>query len=358
MHHAAARSAIVRILAGDGFAERAIALVQAVRLHDRPDCPDELRRRAIEACLADPVDAAAPYVHPLNQQPVPNEPGDLCRQLAPALVAHPADPASGAAALWALANLWPHVGADERALLRTRFLNSLAGRRSDAAATLTAFQLREWQKKVPTSFGSQAPSVASLRGILEVQDPLESYLLLAEHLGTAVDIQTLCWVLGSLAVQLIQANHDRSGRIAATLQGLTACERLAPLVPIEHLVTVISQLAHRLWWLRARGRLSPVRTSLDQTQRPYGSALASGDITIAQRAARALVAQHPGRFWDDTWRAVGELLGTGGRHGRVLALIDAAHWRAGEGLVSGDDAAAIAAVLADEFYRRQPPTMG
>lgn len=356
MHHASARVAITRILSGDGFGEHAIAIVQAARLHDLPDCPDELRRRILDTCQGNPLDAAAPYAHPLNQQPVPGEPADLCRQLAAALVAHPADPATGAAALWALATLWPHVAADERPLLRTRFLNGLAARRAEAEATLSAFQLREWQKKVPTSFGTQPPSVSSLRGILEADDPLDAYLLLAEHLGTAVDVQTLCWVLGSLSVQLIQAHHDRGGRLAGVLQGLTACERLAPLVPIEQLVTVISQVAHRLWWLGSRSRLSLVRTSLDQTQRPYLQAVASGDITLGQRAARTLVAQHPGRYWADTWQAFGDLLGDPRRsHGRLLALIDAAHWRAGEGLVSGDDAAAVAGVIADSYYRRLAP---
>lgn len=354
MQHASARQLVARLLAGEGFGERAVALVQAGRLHDRSDCPEELRRRVLDRCLAEPVDPAAPYAHPLNQQPVPAEPVDLCAQLAPALVAHPADPATGVAALWSLAQLWPHVGADERPQLRSRLLNGLAGRKAEPAAVLTAFQLREWQKQVPTSYGTQAASAASLRGILEADEALPAYLLLAEHLGAAVDVQTLCWVLGSLTVQLIQSCHDRSGRLATLLQGFTACERLADLVPVEVLVTVLSQLNHQLWWLRAHGGLRPIRTSLDQAQRPYVPALLGGDITMAQRAARALVGQHPVQFWADSWQVVGDhLLGEGRSLARILAMIDAAHWRAGEGLVSGDDAAALATVLADVLWQRQ-----
>lgn len=354
MHHASARQAVASILGGDGFGEHAVTLVQAVRLHDRADCPAELRRSILDRCLAAPADTAPPYAHPLNQLAIPAEASGLCQQLIPALIAHPADPAAGASALWALAELWPHIGADERPLMRTRLLNTVASRRAPEDAVLTSLQLREWQKKVPTSYGTQAPSVASLRGILQADDPLAAYLLLAEHLGLVVDLETLCWVLGSLAVDLAQTQHDRGGRIASVLAGLVACERMARLVPAEQLVTVISQQAHQLWWLRARGGLHAVRVSLDQSMSPYGAALRSGDITLAQRSARAYAGQQPARYWEESWQAVGEhLLDCSRDLPRIIAMLDAAAWRAGDGAVSGDDAAALACMLSDAIYRQR-----
>jgi hypothetical protein len=354
VHHATARLAIARILTGSGLAGSATALVLACRLHDDPDCPEGLRRTVLERCLAAEPDQAPAFAHPLNQQAVPEDEAGLCAQLVPALIAHPADQALNSAALWCMVQLWPHCGADERPLLRTRLLNGIAARRGDDAAALTSFQLREWQKKVPTHYGTLTPSVASLRGVLSTDDALAAYLLLAEHLGMQVDLETLCWVLGSLTVHLLHEHHDFRGDLAGLLIGTTACERLVPLVPSEAMVTVISQLNHRLWWLRAQGRLRPIRKSLDQSQRPFAPAIATGDITLAQRAARTLVSQQPGAFWSSAWQAVGEWL-PADQPGllRLLTVLDAARWRADDGAVSMDDASAIAAMLAELAWRRQ-----
>jgi len=271
------------------------------------------------------------------------------------LIAHPADQAMNATALWCLVQLWPHCGTDQRPLLRTNLLNSLTARRSPEAAAVNTFQLREWQKKVPTQFGMTTPSMASLRGVLDTDNPLAAYLLLAEHLGMEVDLETLCWVLGSLSVQLLHDRHDRHGQLAAMLLGTTACERLVPLVPAEMLVTVISQVAHRLWWLSAHGGLRPIRKSLDQSQRPFGPAIATGDITLAQRAGRTMASQQPGLFWSATWHAVGEWMPQDPLSMlRLLSVIDAARWRSSDKVVTVDDASAIAAVLAELAWLRQP----
>ena len=355
VHHATARLAIARILTGSGFAEHATALVLACRLHDDPDCPETLRRVITERCLVAEPDQAAAYAHPLNQQPVPDDERGLCTQLIPGLIAHPADPSAGATALWGLAQLWPHCSADERPLLRTRLLNSISSRRGSDEEMLTSFQLREWQKKVPTHYGTLTPSVATLRGVLVCDDALAAYLLLVEHLGMQVDLETVCWVLGSLSVHQMHEHHDDAGRLAGLLLGATASERLVPLVPSESLVTVISQLNHRLWWLSMRSGLSPIRKSLDQSQRPLGSAVATGDITLAQRAARTLVTQQPAMFWSATWQAVGEWLPNDQTTVlRLLTVIDAARWRANEGAVAADDAAAIAAIIAESAWLRHP----
>jgi hypothetical protein len=356
VHHATARLAIARILTGSGFAEGATALVLACRLHDDADCPEALRLAILERCLAADPDHAPAYALPLNQQPVPADERGLCTQLAPALIAHPANQALNATALWSLVQLWPHCGGDERALLRTSLLNSVTSRRAHEDSFLTSFQLREWQKKVPTQYGTLTPSVASLRGMLDTDNALAAYLLLAEHLGMQVDLETLCWVLGTLTVQLQHHDHDLHGQLAGMLLGATSCERLVPLVPTEALVTVISQLSHRLWWLRAHGGLRRIRTSLDQSQRPFGPAIATGDITLAQRAARTVASQQPRMFWSLAWAAVGEWLPQEQTSMlRLLTAMDAGRWRAEDGAVSIDDASAIAAVLAELAWQGRAP---
>ena len=355
MHHATARDAIVRILTGSGCAESAIRLVLALRLADHAECPEDLRSQILVRALASEPDQAPPYTHPLNQQPVPEDGKALATQLIPALIGHPADPAIGVSALWSLIQLWPHCSTDERPLLRTFLLNSLTARRSDEAAVLSTFQLRDWQKQVPTHYGTLTPSVASMRGVLETKDPLAAYLLLAEHLGMQVDLETLCWVQGSLAIQLVQAHHDRGGRLAMLLLGATACEHLVRLVPAEQLVTVISQLNHRIWWMKAHGDLHPIRRSTDPSQRPLGQAIAGGDITLAQRAGRALASQQPRRFWAECWQACRDQLPQRPVSlFRLLSLIDAAHWRSEDGIVTVDDAAAVAATLTDLQWQRTP----
>jgi len=357
VHHATARLALGRILAGSGFGDTTTGLVLACRLHDDQGCPEDLRRGILERCLAAPPDEAPPYAHPLNQQPIPEDERALASQLLPALIAHPANQAKNTTALWCLVELWPHCGADERPLLRTRLLNGIAAQREDEASFITTFQLRDWQKRVPTHYGTLTPSMASLRGILDAETPLAAYLLFAEHLGMEVDLQTLCWVLGSLTVHLQHELHDLRGELAALLLGTAACERLVPLVPSEGMVTVLSQLAHRLWWLARHAHLRPIRKSLDQTQRPFTSAVATGDITLAQRAARTLASQQGHLFWGQAWSAVEQwmpkdrtvLL-------RLLSVLDSARWRAHDDAISVDDVSAIAALLAEmAWWRQQRP---
>lgn len=341
-------------MSGSGFGPQAIALALATHLHEQPACPPEVRDRIIDAVLAAAPDQAAPYPHPLNQQPVPDDERALCLQLAPALIAHPANPALGAAALWALTQLWPHVAADERPLLRTSLLNTLARRGEDEGAQLTALQLRDWQKQVPTHFGTLQPSVTSLRGVFGAKDGLAAYLLLVEHLGSAVDLETLCWVLGTLSIGMLQHLHDPQGELAEMLLGTTACEHLVPLLPAEALVTIVSQLNHRLWWLNACRKPRPIRQSLDTTQRPLGLAVATGDITVVQRSARVLATQQPTRFWDEMWQQIAGLLPLPDPDlRRLLIIMETAHWRAEDGAIAVKDASAIAALLGDLAWARQ-----
>lgn len=356
MLHTTARRTIERILAGTGFGQQTIAMVSAASLTEDAGCPEPVCTALFEACLRLPPDGAAACTHPINQQPTPEDAAGLCRQLAPVVVAHPHDPALGASALHALMRLWPHCSGAERPLLRTRLINTLAGGIAGGAASLTVLELREWQRNVHTHHGAEPPSVANLRSILNAPDALNAYLALADHLGMAVELETLCWVLGSLAVQLLLGHHDPDCRLAALLHGLSACERLVPHAPADALVTLVSQINHRMWWLHRHGRMQAIRHSLDQTSRPYAFAVATGDITLAQRAARAEVVQGAARFWAETWRLVEtHAVPVPAVLVRVLAVVDAARARNQDGAVSVDDAGVIAATLADIIYRHRRP---
>ncbi|MEK7411743.1 MAG: hypothetical protein AAB263_00330 [Planctomycetota bacterium] len=357
MHHPTARLVISHLVGGDAFAVQAVALVQSARLfEDDAAVPAPIRQQVLETCLKLPPDQAPAYAHPANQQPVPANEAGLSAQIVPIISSLPVDPALAIGHLWALTQLWPHVAADERPLLRARLINGLAAQRINQSALLSPIQLRQYQRQVPTQFGEQRPSVAALRGMLDAKEPLAAYCQLAEHLGMTNELETLCWVLGSLNVQQMQSYHDRHGLLAQTLFGTTACERLAKHIPIDFLLKLISQIAHRMWWTRNRGGLQPVITSLDQIQPPFRVAVNTGDITLAQRAARKLSAQQPAKFWDECWLLVRDLcLQNGADLCPVLTVLDATRWRAGDGIPSGDDAAAVATMFADCTWHHRPP---
>jgi hypothetical protein len=354
MLHATARQAIARALQGEGFAVAAWMLAGAGALEGCHDLPDELRRGILARALMAVPDDASPYVGPLTQAPLPGTAAQLAIQLAPAIAALPAEPARAPALLWALCELWPHASSDERPLLRTRLLNTLAADRPDPASTVSVLDLRAWQKRVPTGYGTQAPSVSSLRGMLQAEDPLAAYLVLAEHLGLETRPETVCWVLGSLVVRLLRGLHDRDDLLIEALAGSVALERLCALVPPEIQLTLISQLGHRIWWLRNRAGLRPIRESLDQATRPLAAAILSGDITIAQRAVQ-VASGDPLRLWRDCWAVASERLIDHDRDLRgVLLVMDAVRFRTGDGVVASDDAAALGAVLAGIAWKQRP----
>ncbi len=347
MHHVAARSAIPAILRGTGFGERALALSLAAQLERV--APESIRTRLIERANALPLDEAPVHVGPAAVAPIPTDQLQLCTQLAPLCVQHPAQIGLQLACLDALADLWPHVASDERPHLRARFINGVVARQALPGSTLTSAVLSEWQRDLPTGMG-ESPNVAALKGVITESSPQDAYRALAEHLGNRMDIPTLSWVLGALATSLLCNLRDRPGYALQALLGTVACERITPWTPPEHLAVLVSQVAHQLWWTRNRAGLPQVRACLDTAPRPLADAIHGGDLTTAQRAARN-AAKTPDGFWDQAWRLLDEWIDLDDRRFlHALYATAAVARRTGPNAISPDDAAAWATVLAEMAY--------
>jgi hypothetical protein len=352
MRHAPARQVISCLLQGNGFGEKAVTHALAGILCDRLGCPEALHDLLRAHCNQLGADAASPYMGSYNQLPIPRDQRELCTQLAPILIDHPADTGINLASLLVLANLWPHVSSEERPVLRTRYLNGLMSRRSPDGSFAPRELLREWQRDLPTFFGAETPSVANMQGLLNESSPQGAYRRLAEYLGPNVDLHTLGWVLGALSVSILVRFHDPDDRAMHVLLGSVACQQLTKLLPPEHLVVLASQLAHQLWWCRQRASLPPVLTCIDGAATSMIDAVNSGDVTLAQRAART-AARQPELFWDGVWRLLTDSIERRDEHWtRALGVTTAIAWRTGDNAVSPDDAAALAAILAAMAHQR------
>ena len=356
MHHTSARTAITSLLAGNGFGERGLALATAAALGDADQQAVRLRQAALEHAAAMPSDDAGSsgsYSGPLLIAPLPADGKALCNQLCPALTEHGHDIGFHVACLAALVSLWPHVGSEERPVLRLRFLAGLAKRRLPAASALMPAQLCAWQRDLPTALGMSHASVASMKALLGEPSAKLAYRVIADHLGINADLATLSRVLGALTTQVRLQFHDPQRHLLHVLLGTVACERLVTVAAPEHLATLLAQLAHQLWWCRHEAGLTPVRTCLDQAPRPLAEAIGHGDLTAAQRAARAS-AKQPAEFWETIWKLFDERMTAHDPQWFVaMELISAIAWRTSTDIISPDDAAAVGTVFADLAYREK-----
>lgn len=350
MLHAPAREAIGRILTGDGFADRALALSLAGSLAELGIIPESLAQRVVARAVAMAPDRGV--LPPPSETALPNDEAELVDQFAPMLTELGGSAGRHAASLHALTTFWPHVGGPERAGMRRRFLAGATSLSTPVGGEVTPAELRAWQRDLPTSGNAAPPNLASVGLLLDERDPRKAYHVLAEHLGATLDPATLSWVLGGLAVQELLRRRDRHGGLLNCLLGTMALERLAPRVAAEHVATMISQIAMQLWWWRHHGNLSPIRSCLDGVARPLGDAVRSGDITAAQRAARAASGDSQA-LWREFGQLLEESLAWNDRHLlRALSAIVALAWRSGDAM-SPDDAAATATVLADLSYHER-----
>jgi len=353
MHHPSARRAISCILAGPGFDERAVALVLASGLDAIPGASEALKERALVRCEAMAADIGLGYTGPLRDEVVAEDGRSLFHQLSPIISAHPAQTGMQLACVDALRVLWPHVANHERNGMRTRFLATACTRTAPAASGVTLAELEAWQRDLPTSAGiDDEPSIAGLQALLNENDPRRAYLVIADHLGCSFKPAQLAGVLGALAVQLLVTLRDREGWISQVLLGCQAIEHVADIARPERLATLLSQLAHQLWWCRQRARLQPVRVCLDSSVPPLIEALRSGDLSAAQRSAR-LASVQPERYWKHILALLEDTLDFNDRGwARSLRAVSTVAQRS-RGALPPDDAAALASVLADQVYQRQ-----
>jgi hypothetical protein len=358
MHHPSARFAIATILAGNGFSERALALTLSAALGDIATIPADLRDKALQRSASMKSDAAAAYSGLLNQASIPADKNALCAQVCPVLVQHPAQIGMQVASLHALTALWPHTAANERGLLRQRFLGAITNRSAPEASMVCVEQLRAWQRDVPTTLGDCVANVANLKSFLSEEEPWQAYNVLSEHLGADMDVTTLSQVVGALTVHVLLQYRDPNGQTAQALLGAVALEQLSHCAPPEFLATLVSQQGHFLWWRRNRAGLSRIRACLDSTPMSLPEAVRSGDITAAQRSARTF-SKHPQLFWEAARDLLGEWMGRDDEQWlRSLSAFSAIAYRSAGAAVSPDDAAGLASAFADMACQDRPEVVG
>jgi hypothetical protein len=354
MHHTSARTAISHILAQKGFGERGLALAMAAQCGDADSAALALRHKAMAAAALIPVASVKNYSGELLFAPIPSNEQELCQQLAAATMDLSSDIGLQVANLAGLVALWPHVSSSERALMRQRYLDGLVSDESPKDMHLSRQQLIAWQRELPTAFNEPHASIASLKGLLHETSPQNAYRVMADHLGLNAQLATLSWVLGSLAVQVRLRLHDVHQHISHVILGTSAIKNLLPYMPPEHVATLITQLGHQLWWCRHQANLPPIRTCIDHDIHSLTAAVGAGNITAAQRSARAL-GQNPELFWQTAWQLVDERITANDPRWYVaLQLVLVTAWRTNTESVSPDDAAAIGTVLTDMCHRAKP----
>ena len=353
MHHTSARTAITQLLATKGFGERGLALVLAAACGDAEINAVTLRQQALDMASAMPAQQVTSYVGELLYAPIPKDEAELCRQLCPATIDLAKNIGLQLACLAGLVTLWPHVSSSERALMRQRYLDGLMSDQASSDMHLPSKQLIAWQRDLPTAKSEPNASVATLKGFLNETTPKDAYRIMSDHLGLNANLATLSWVLGSLAVQVRLRFRDPNRYLLHIILGTVACERLSHVAPPEHIATLITQIGHQLWWCRHEAGLQPIRTCIDHDIQYFHQAIASGNLTSAQRAARTL-GQQPEQFWTEAWKMVAERIAAKDPNWHVaLELVLVTAWRTDTDVVSPDDAAAVGTVMADLAYREK-----
>ncbi len=352
MQHAWARQTITRLLEGSSLGVRAVVVANAAELHER--IGGAIAETLWGLAVVMPVDEAAPYTGPLNQQPIPADAADLLAQLVPIVVANASDTGLNLGLLAILSDLWPHVATEERPLIRVRFLNGLMERASTLGnrgevpreSVVTTAELRVWNRYMPTATGDSG-TAADLQRIFTAATAQEAYHLLADHLIGGMDPGTLARILGTLAMQTADQRRDPDGMLLLPLVGALAAERLSATCPPELYTVLLFQLAHQLWWCASRAGLLRRTGSEDQIV-DFTLEITKGNAVGVRRYARGLRLDEAG-WWAALTPAACAVAARGPAHTQRAVL---ATWtlamRSGNRVVAPDDAAAIAAILADD----------
>jgi hypothetical protein len=347
MHHTSARTAISHMLAQKSFGERGLALAMAAHGGDADEAAIVLRQKALAAAALIPSETVISYSGELLFAPIPSNEQELCRQLAGATMDLSRNIGFHVAMLANLVALWPHISSSERALMRQRYLDGLMSDQAPKDMHLSRETLTAWQRELPTAFSESHASIASLKALLNESTPQQAYRVMSDHLGLNANLATLSWVLGSLAIQLRLRLHDNNRHILHVILGASAIKNLLPFMPPEHVATIITQLGHQLWWCRHQANLPPIRTCIDNDIHSLVDAVHAGNLTAAQRSARAL-SQTPELFWQTAWQLVDERITAQDPKWYIaLELVLVTAWRTNTETVSPDDAAVIGTVLTD-----------
>lgn len=352
MKHGHARECLAAILMGTGFDERAQALVHAALMRSDPVFAEDLGALIHHAARELPLDHGDLSSSPKLTSALPDGVEELCAQLAPLIIDHPQDIAAQVASLQQLCGLWPHASREERAHLRLNWLGSLSQRQSPPGSYVLRATLREWQRDLPTVGGDGNTCAAVLCDMLQSSSAKEAYGCLSMYLGAHADLPTLAWTLGVLSEQILLHHFDPHSHSIRALIGTIACEQLVAHTRPEVLVTIVSQLAHYIWWSSHHNKRRELRPSNHPHDMSLFDAVSSGDIYAAQRAARVALADR-NLFWHEVAKSLALVVELGHRSwtSAVDAVI-AVRYRGGDrAVLSPDDAATVGAALASAKYR-------
>ena len=352
MKHGYARECIGEILACEGFGKRTQSLVHAAMLRSDERFSQETAERIHQAAIVLPCDDAVGKKTAPNVGPLPDSEGELCQQLAPLVADFPHDVAHQIASLQHLVLLWSHASRSEREALRSNWLISLVNRRGEAGSYVERAILRSWQRDLPTVSGEETACASALYELLDSMTGKDAYNTLSIYLGAEADLPTLSWTLGVLSEQILLNSNDPKSHAIKALYATTACEQLGSYVPPEMMITIISQLAHYIWWSAQENKQYPLLPSIDPFDMSLAEAVACADVQAAQRAARMALADRDA-MWSSIYQSLDDLLVYGDcQWTNALTTIISVRYRGGKrALLSPDDAASVASALAGAKYR-------
>lgn len=348
MHHTSARRVIAWLLEGSGFGRRGLALTAASCLGDASLEAVRLRDLALRLGSTLTPQRVPACGSAVAHAPLPVNERQLCEQFCAEIVANPVEVGCKLASLGALVRLWPHVGADERARLRSQLLDAFAAMQAPAGSALAPATMRDWQRDLPTCHGGSGElPAADLKDLIERPDPSSVYAAIADHLQQGRDLGMLFRVVGSLAIRLRLGHRDRQCRLHHAVLGAIAGEELVKHAPHDLLATLLAQLAHQLWWCRHHAGLEALPSGSSDSGAGLVAAVAIGDPVLARRAARA-ASKRPEIFWDDAWSIMeGMLNDEAAGWPEALIMLVAIAWRTGHNVISPDDAGIIGLAFAE-----------
>lgn len=353
LRHGQVRAAIEAILESRSFGPRALAISQVAWLTQVPHCPPERIARWHAYAAGLPADESCGDASAASSGlSMPDNATGLAAQCAELAIARPAQAGVTLARTAALLDLWPHSSRGERVQLRRLWYRGLCSCDAPTGSFVTSEELCEWQKRLPTIHDDDTPTAAALVCMLDRDDPERAHHVLAAQLGPHSDVGQLTAIFGGLANKLVLHRFDRHALLQNTLLGCTALGRIADRVPMGTALTLICQIAHRIWWCRHRAGLKPVDPGSQDRELSLAEAVCGADYTAAQRAARLLA---PDR--DAWWGTVFDLLdGFAADDGsvwcRALNTVVIALQRSGSHQIAPDDAAALGASLAAANWRQ------
>ncbi|MDA3963315.1 MAG: hypothetical protein PF961_21220 [Planctomycetota bacterium] len=347
MRHTDAREALGAFLDSKSFGSRALALSQVAWLGGHPQSNPDQTKHWFSITQALPEDEVCSDGSDASSGlSMPEDAAGLAAQCCELVIDRPSQAGVVLARTAALVDLWPHASRAERVQLRRLWYRGLCQCSAPDGSYATRRELREWQSRLPTIHDDDTPTPNVLAGMFETTDPERAYHTLAAQLGPHSDVPRLAAIMGGLAARLVLHNFDRHGVVQNAMLGATALSRISGQVPMGTALTLLCQIAHRVWWCHHHAGLKALEPGNQDRELSLCEAVQSADYTAAQRAARLLAAD-PAAWWSKVFVLLDSFAATDSKAWiRALNAVVIACQRGGDQAVAPDDAAALGASLA------------